>query len=155
MEKEQLNSFKIIGIAVATTNENGLSAKDIGELWERFYSENIGSKIPNPISDDIYAVYTDYETDYTGKYTTIIGMEVAHLDDIPQGLTGYTIEGGQYNKYLAKGTMPNAIVAVWQQIWSEDKKLNRKYTADFEVYGSKSQNGADAEVAIYIAAEDC
>jgi predicted transcriptional regulator YdeE len=47
--------------------------------------------------------------------------------------------------------MPKAVVETWQEIWSSDKSLNRKYTYDFEVYGEKSQNGLNSEVEIYIA----
>ncbi|HZV12359.1 MAG TPA: effector binding domain-containing protein, partial [Candidatus Kapabacteria bacterium] len=31
-----LDEFNIIGISVRTTNQNGQSQKDIGELWEKF-----------------------------------------------------------------------------------------------------------------------
>jgi predicted transcriptional regulator YdeE len=41
----------------------------------------------------------------------------------------------------------------WKEIWDKDKELNRKYTADFEVCGEKSQNGENSEVEIYIAIE--
>jgi len=85
---EQLDSFKIIGISVETTNENGKSADDLGQLWKRFYSENIPSLIPNKESDEIYSIYTDYKSDYKGKYTSIIGLKVNSLDQIPNGLIG-------------------------------------------------------------------
>ncbi len=150
---EELNNFKIIGISVQTTNENGKSAEDLGKLWERFYSERIPSQILNKESDEVYSIYTDYETDYTGKYTSIIGQKVNTLDQIPNGLIGREFKGGKYQKFVAKGKMPNAVVATWQDIWNSDKELNRKYTADFEVYGQKSQNGENSEVEIYIAIE--
>lgn len=86
-DMEQIKSFKIIGIAIETTNKNGKSAEDLGKLWERFYSDNIISQIPNKESDEIYSIYTDYETDYTGKYTSIIGLKVSSLNSIPNGFT--------------------------------------------------------------------
>lgn len=49
--------------------------------------------------------------------------------------------------------MPNAVMETWKEIWTKDNELNRKYTADFEVYGEKSQNGENSEVDIYIATE--
>jgi len=39
----------------------------------------------------------------------------------------------------------------WKEIRTKDKELNIKYTANFEVYGQKSQNGNNSEVEIYIA----
>jgi predicted transcriptional regulator YdeE len=59
--------------------------------------------------------------------------------------------GGQYRKFEAKGKMPEAVVQAWQEIWANDADLDRKYTADFEVYGAKSQQGDDSVVDIFIA----
>lgn len=148
---EQIENFKIIGIETETTNKNGKSAEDLSKLWEQFYGENIPSKIPNKINDEIYTIYTDYESDYRGKYKTIIGQRVSSLDEIPNELIGREFNGGKYRKFVSKGQMPNAVVESWQEIWAKDKELNRKYTADFEVYGEISQNGKESEVEIFIA----
>lgn len=150
---EQIENFKIIGIETETTNENGKSAEDLGKLWEQFYSENIPSKIPNKISNEIYSIYTDYESDFKGKYKTIIGQKVNSLNEVPKGLIGREISGGKYRKFVAKGQMPNAIVESWKEIWAKDKELNRKYTVDFEVYNENSQKGERSEVEIFIACE--
>ena len=53
--------MKIIGIETRTTNQNGQAMQDIGGLWNRFFSENIISKIPNAVNSNVYAIYTDYE----------------------------------------------------------------------------------------------
>ncbi len=151
--EQNLADFKIIGISVETTNENGKSVEDMGELWGRFYSDGISDKIPNKVSDEIYSIYTDYESDYAGKITAVIGQKVKSLGDIPDGLVGREFKGGKYIKLVAKGEMPDAIVDVWKKVWKEDKQLKRRYTADFEVYGPKSQNGADSEVEVFIATE--
>lgn len=37
MQNVKFEPFKIIGIAVRTTNENGQGAKDIGGLWQKTY----------------------------------------------------------------------------------------------------------------------
>jgi predicted transcriptional regulator YdeE len=150
---ERIENFKIIGIETETTNENGKSATDLGKLWEKFYTENVPSKIRNKESDEIYSIYTDYESDYRGKYTSIIGLKVKSLNQIPDGLIGREFDGGKYRRFVAKGQMPNAVIETWKEIWSKDNELNRKYTADFEVYGQKSQNGENSEVEIYIATE--
>tara|TARA_R110002050_G_scaffold74772_3_gene160095 strand:- start:15999 stop:16454 length:456 start_codon:yes stop_codon:yes gene_type:complete len=148
---EHIDSFRIIGIKTETTNENGKAAKDLGKLWEQFYTENILDKISNKKSDDIYSIYTDYESDYTKKYTCIIGLRVESLDQIPNGLIGREFKSGNYQKFVSKGQMPNAVVKTWQEIWKKDKELKRKYTTDFEVYGKNSQNRENSEVEIYIA----
>ena len=107
--------------------------------------------IPNRSANDIYAVYTDYMTDHRGAYTAIIGCRVKSLDSIPPGLIGREFNGGQYQKFTAKGKMPHVVVRQWQEIWSEEKKLGRKYTTDFEVYGRKSRDPENTEVDIFVA----
>ena len=140
---------KIIGVSVVTTNENGQSSEDMGKLWSRFFE--VSSQIPNKKSEDIYSVYTDFETDYTGIHTAIVGYEVNSLDIIPTGFVGKEIGGGKYQKFIANGEMPTAILQTWGEIWEKDKELNRRYTTDFEIHGKKAQNGKDSEVDIFIA----
>jgi len=146
-----INEFKIVGISVKTTNKDNQSAQDIGKLWQQFYVENLFDKIPNKLSNDIYSIYTDYKSDFTDEYTTIIGVQVTSLENIPTGLIGRQFPSDNFMKFTAKGLMPKAIVEAWIDIWEKDKELSRKYTYDFEVYGEKSQNGENSEVEIYIA----
>ena len=145
------NGFKVIGISIRTTNANNQSQQDLGKLWGQFFAENIIETIPNKISNHILAIYTDYESDYTGEYTTIIGVPVSTLDEIPSGLIGRGFEAGNFQKFVTRGELPNAVVNTWIDIWQRDKELNRKYSYDFEVYGENSNNGDKSEVEIYVA----
>jgi predicted transcriptional regulator YdeE len=147
----QQKGFKIIGISTKTSNRNGEAANDIGALWGQFISENLLEKIPNQIDSDILCIYTDYESDYTGKYTCLLGLKVSSLDTIPEELTGREFKGGNFQTFLAKGELPQAIVDTWQQIWDENQTLNRSYTYDYEVYDERSRQGIDSEVEIFIA----
>ena len=143
--------LKIIGIAIRTVNKEGQSAQDIGKLWEQFYSENLLEKIPNQISQHIYSIYTDYKSDFTDEYTTIIGLQVSSLDIIPSGLIGRQFPAETFEVFTAQGQMPQAVMNTWLDIWQRDNELQRKYTYDFEFYGEKSQNGENSEVQIFIA----
>ncbi len=143
--------FKLIGISTRTTNKDNQAAQDLGKLWEQFFTDNIFGKIPNKISNEIFSIYTDYKSNYTEDYTAIIGVPVATLDKIPEGLTGREFPAGNFQKLTAKGEMPAAVVSTWVDIWQRNNELNREYSYDFEVYGERSQNGADSEVDIYIA----
>lgn len=149
MEKLTIAPFKVIGISVRTTNENGRGIKDIGGLWGKFMGENILAAIPNKVDDTIYAIYTDYEGDHTKPYTTILGCKVQHLDNIPNGMNGKEIEGGTYVNLPAKGDIMQGIVgSKWGEIWQMD--LDRTYIADFEIYGEKTKDVNNAEVDILI-----
>lgn len=146
-----INGFKVIGIEVRTTNQNNQSQTDLGKLWQQFFTENIFDKIPNKVSNNLLSIYTDYTSNYTGFYTTIIGVPVASLDDVPNGLIGREFPAENFKKFTAKGEMPAAVALTWVDIWNKDEDLDRKYTYDFEVYGPKSQSEKDAEVEIFIA----
>jgi predicted transcriptional regulator YdeE len=150
---ERIKSFQIIGISTVTTNANGKSVKDLEELWATFYREKVSEKIPNKESEDVYSIYTDYESDYKGKYTSIIGHRVSSIVSIPEGMVVREFNGGNYLKFTAKGEMPKAVIEIWQEIWNQDNTLNRQYTTDFEIYSEKSQRGAESEVEIYIATD--
>lgn len=150
MSKVIVKDFTIIGVSVRTTNENGKSAKDIEALWNKFITEGILDRIPNKLDNTVYSIYTDYESDYTKPYSTIIGCEVKNTDTIPNGMIAKTITGGNYTKFVAKGDLTKgAVYEEWIKIWNTN--LNRSYTADFEVYGKKTENPKDAEVNIFIA----
>ena len=147
---DTVSPIKVIGISVRTTNADGQAVMDLGALWNRFYSGQISAQIPDKAGNDVYAIYTDYNTDHKGAYTAIIGCRVGSLANIPHGMAGKEIEGGRYKRYVAKGKMPHAVIRQWQEIWN-NADLERKYTTDFEVYGPKSTADENAEVEIYIA----
>lgn len=150
MQTVQITPFQIIGIAVRTSNQNDQAASDIGLLWERFMTEGISQKIPNKISEEIFALYTNYESDHTRPYDTIIGCKVDSLDSIPEGMVGQAFEGGTFAKFTAKGdAAKGAVYQAWVDIWNAD--LDRRYTADFEVYGEKAMGITAAEVDIFVA----
>lgn len=143
--------FKIIGISIRTTNQNNQSQADLGKLWGQFFRENVFEKIPYKISEDIYSIYTDYQSDYTEGYTTLIGVPVSSLEEIPEGLIGREFQPEKFQKFTARGEMPQAVLKTWMDIWQRDKDLKRKYSYDLEVYGPKSQNGEHSEVDILIS----
>lgn len=151
MDKLKIEPFKVIGITVRTSNQNGQGIQDIGALWERFINEGIFDQIPNKIgSEEVYSVYTDYEGDHTQPYTTLLGCKVSTLDQIPEGMEGKVFEGGQYQRFAAQGNLTQGVVGQeWNKIWQMD--LPRAYTADFEIYGEKAKNPENAEVDILIA----
>lgn len=145
-----IEPFKVIGISVRTINKGDKAAQDIGQLWNRFMSQGIASKIPNKIEDSIFSIYTNYEGDYTQPYDTILGCKVSSLEQIPEGMIGQSFDGGTYLEYTSKGDLTKGVVyATWEKIWKQD--LNRVYTADFEVYGEKAMNPTEAEVSVFVA----
>lgn len=152
MEKTEVKQFKVAGISVRTTNENGKAAKDIPELWQKFMRENIAANLKNKIDQNIYCVYTDYESDHNKPYTTLLGCKVSDDTVATEEIMVKTIEPGKYNIQQVKGNLEQgAVYDAWLEIWNKD--LSRRYTTDFEVYGEKASNPQDAEIDIFIAVQ--
>ena len=80
-----------------------------------FFLKISSAKISNAVNSNVYAIYTDYESDYTGEYTTLLGLEVSSLDEIPSGLVGREFPKQNSKKFLAKGAMPQAVAEAWQK----------------------------------------
>ena len=133
LSAQNLEAFNVIGISVRTSNKDGNARKDIGALWKRFMSEGLMNNIPSIDSDEIYCVYTEYESDANGPYTAIIGCKVKDLNSIPEGFIGKLIPAANYHVYNSSGNLNDSVAETWQLIWSTE--LQRAYIADFDVYG--------------------
>ncbi|MGB0176652.1 MAG: effector binding domain-containing protein, partial [Owenweeksia sp.] len=144
-------AFKIVGMGIRTTNENGQAMKDLGELWGNFQPAEVAAKIPNRVSDTFYGVYTNYESDHNRPYDALIGFEVSDFNNVPEGMVAKQMEGGTFALITAKGDMRKGepIAKAWNDI--NQKDLARAFTNDFEVYDQRAANPADAEVDILVA----
>lgn len=149
-EETQLTGFIIAGISIRTINKNGKSQKDIGDLFKRFFDDNIADLIPNKESDDLYCMYTDYENDFRNEYTVIVGCKISEIENLPDGLTVKYISGGKYKKYTSKGELYTCVGNTWSDIWLSSG-IDRKYEADFDVYGKDAQDPQNAIVYTYLS----
>ena len=141
--------FRVAGISVRTSNrdEGVTETAKLGLLWGRFFSGNIADTIPHRVPDSpIYGVYSDYESDVNGRYTTTAGVRVDGSSASSDG----EIEAGDYLVFEKKGAMPDIVVETWGEVWrffDGEGTLRRKYATDFEEY-----RGPD-EVAIHIGVQ--
>ena len=148
----KVKGFKLVGLKLQhqTTNENNQANTDCGNLWQKFESDGVFHKVPNKLSNEIFAVYYEYEKDETKPYSYFIGCKVDEETKVPDGLHEVRIPAQDYIKITAKGEMTGCIVEAWKKIWSS--KLDRQFAFDFEVYDERSQDWKDAEVDIYLSA---
>ena len=68
----KLKEKTVVGIAARTNNYDSNMSTVIGELWNRFYSENIYDSISNKKNDKALGIYTDYEGDEKDNYSVLV-----------------------------------------------------------------------------------
>lgn len=151
MEKLENQAIKLIGLQLnhKTSNENGQSSIDCGNLWQHFEKGKISESIPQKLTNSIYAVYFNYEGDHTQPFSYFIGCLVASSATTPEGLNSLIIPPQKYSKIIAKGKMPDCMAEAWKSIWSSE--INRAYSYDFEVYDHRSHDWSNAEVDVFVA----
>lgn len=137
---KQIESFNVTGFSVRTQNKDEFNEKTakLPQLWQQFFSSELANQT------NIYGVYSNYDSDANGFYTTTVGVESF---DTKTKLCTVTIEKGNYLVFQAKGSMPDIVVETWKQIWEffdSNTEYLRNYISDFEAY-----NGSD-QIAIYI-----
>jgi predicted transcriptional regulator YdeE len=143
----QKPALMVVGIECRTSNIDGAAARDIPRLSQKFSAENVMSRIPNRVSDDVIVLYCDYEGDYTKPYTCVMGCAVTSIDHIPAGMVAKTVPASTFAVFQAKGEFPQSVAKTWGYIWQSD--LSRTYAGDYEVYGQKF--ATDQEVAVLVA----
>lgn len=144
---EKLAAFDVVGISVRITDRDSAS-EQINALWERFFKESVGQGVANKVDDVIYAVYSDYEGDYTDPYRITIGYKVEVGFEVPGALHHVQVQSADYAMMSAAGEQPKALIETWEAIWQSD--LDRLYQTDFEVYGQRFFEDGVHEVLVAI-----
>lgn len=126
----ELPSFNIAGVSIRTANTDGRARKEIGALWQQFMDDQLLQNIPNRFCDDIYCMYTEYESDANAPYTVILGCRVNLMEEFAQDILGKTVPSAVYRVYTSAGV--DGVVETWMHIWQSD--IDRAYAADFDVY---------------------
>jgi len=148
-------AFQIIGISTKTSNANELTAQaKIPQLWQDFYEKNIVDQLSKLDNQNVYGLYSDYETDVNGNYAITIGVEASKMNDASPEWVIKTIPAAKYLVFTShKGKMPEIVIQTWQEIWAwfANSKVERTYTGDFELYDERCANPQAAQVEVYIA----
>jgi predicted transcriptional regulator YdeE len=140
----------VIGISRRTSNADGRSTTDMMAAWAMFLQTNASAKIKNrSLPPTMYAVYSDYESDWQKEYSYLIGCGVTRTGTVPEGMELRKIPAQTYAVFTAKGQMPDEILAVWSLVWLSD--LPRTYNFDFEVYDKRFTDPNQKEVDICVA----
>lgn len=130
----------VVGIAIRTSNTKAIEV--IPLHWKSFFEKQILANIPDKINDDIYAVYTEFdsvpkssEDIYSLGYTFIIGAAVNQADRLPSTMVSTIIPATKRAVFPVESAKPELVGAEWQKIW-QMQDLQRAFAPDFEHYSA-------------------
>lgn len=150
MKTVQINTAKtVVGTSIQSSHdiESDQSTSRIAPLWGAFMQNGRTASIPEAKSQEVYAVYNEYESDMSGMYTLTVGAEsdAETSGEFKQSV----VPTGKYLVFEGKGALPKCTFDAWNEIWayfaSDEAEHERAYTTDFEHYT------APEGVTIYIA----
>jgi predicted transcriptional regulator YdeE len=148
MELRFVSEKTINGLSVRTDNATEMDPNQgkIGRLWQTF-DETVPVDYKN--GERVYGVYSDYESDHTGKFTVLAGFDGSTFPS-NSNLKPITIPEANYLVFKHKGEMPQIAIDAWTEVWnyfSQDKMPHQRlYSTDFEYY----PNGNEIEVHIAV-----
>jgi len=141
-----------VGIEVRTRNSDEMdpATAKIGALWQRFFRDELGSKIAGSVEPPtVVGVYSNYESDHTGAYSLLVGLLTKPKAAVPEGMTKIAIPAGNYMVFEARGPMPQALIGTWGAIWKHfgpSSTQRRAYSVDFELH--RADGSVDVHIAI-------
>jgi predicted transcriptional regulator YdeE len=132
----QPEALHVVGIALRT--HNGEAFQTIPPLWGRFAQSGLADRLPHRLSDDVYAVYTDFQNagvDNSGWYTLVIGHAVPGDTPSlpPDGLTHVVAPVSLRAVFPVDQGRLDLVAPAWQAIWQRHD-LQKTTLADFEHY---------------------
>lgn len=136
--------MRLVGIQRQVSNSD---IDAIQALWQKFLQMNLKEQLGPTDSDDLYCVYSHYESDHTGPYLMTIGyLTQEEMPSLPE-LAVIDIPEQKYEKYETQGELPAALVQTWQTIWAKDSS-QRAYGYDFDLYPYDQPNTVITFVSI-------
>jgi predicted transcriptional regulator YdeE len=146
-ETVNLSQKTVSGLTIRTSNSDPNMTRDIGGLWQKFFTEDVYPNIPNKKSGNTIGLYTNYENGAEGAYDLTVCCEISLLEAMPPQFDVKTIPADNYAKFVLHGGMQE-VSKFWSQLWNME--LDRKFDCDFEEY----QDGGDFEnmdIYVYIS----
>ncbi|MTD41690.1 hypothetical protein GIX45_24295 [Erwinia sp. CPCC 100877] len=125
----QLAEKTIKGKKIRTSNQR---IDEIAALW---------SEVPQlALEGEIFAVYSNYTSNYTEDYDLLVGNEQGKLSEETQ------IKAGSYLAIPVFEPTLDGVARTWQKIWADPEiEKQRSYQTDFEHYRK------DGTIVIYLS----
>lgn len=134
---EQDQAIHVFGIELRTSNDEAMQT--IPPHWQRFSQQAVLADIPGKISDDVYAVYTNFDhagSNNRGVYSLILGAQVHPHTPLPQGLARAVIPASRRAVFPVEKGRFDLVGDTWQEIWRRND-LAKTFIAEYERYTSQ------------------
>jgi len=142
-ELQPVPARTLLGREIRTSNAH---PEEIGAHWHAFFANGAGADIPGRISEDLFAVYSDYEGDEDMPYSFFIGVEVAAGQAVPDGMCLREIPHSNFACFTAEGDQPAAMIQKWGEIHAA--ALPRSFQLDFEVHRANPPGRVDIWIGL-------
>lgn len=146
-ETVNLAQKTVAGLTIRTSNSDPNMTRDIGGLWQKFFTEDIYPNISNKKNGNTIGLYTNYENGVHGAYDMMVCCEISSLKATPPQFDVKTIPAGNYAKFVLQGGM-REVGKFWSELWNME--LNRKFGCDFEEYFNKGDLD-NMEIHVFIS----
>ena len=149
MEIRLVAEKTVNGLAIRTDNDTEMdpSTGRIAALWQGF---DATVPVDYKNGERVYGVYSDYESDHTGKFTVHACFDGESFPESAK-LEKVIIPQGKYLVFTHHGEMPQIAIDAWTEVWNYfsngDVEYQRLYSTDFEFYRTGSQ------IEVHIAIE--
>ncbi len=134
--EHQNQALHVIGIELRTSNDEAFST--IPAFWQRFSSEGGPARVPGRLSDEVYAVYTQFAqagVDNRGVYSLVIGAAVPPEATVPAGLTRAVVPASRRAVFEVEPGRFDLVGEAWQRIWQR-ADLPKTFIAEYEHYAA-------------------
>ena len=147
--EEMKRAIIVIGPSLRTSPRT--AATDIPAFWQRFMGEFL-PRLPRRADDKaLYTVYHEYESDFQGEYTMVLGVAGVDNATLPPDVRRVRIVPGKYQRFVAEGDPAEVVWKTWMHIngvW--ERRGERRYLTDFERYAPESMSGGKVKVEILV-----
>lgn len=123
------------------------SHADIPAFWEHV----MGTEALAGLGDlsVIYAVYMDYESDFTGAYTMLIGVKCDENLVAPEGMRRVDIPAQTWAVTKTADAEPETILKAWSYIWTDwEEREKRTHELDLEIYRFGREPGVELQLGM-------
>ncbi len=144
--------MKVVGFKLSTCKENEADFKQIIKLWDRFFTRNLGDKIPNRKYPGTYLGYS-CDFDEHLRYSYLACSEVKDFSVIPRGLVSKTIPASRYIAFKVKCPVADRIIDAWRYlyaVWLPNSGYELNDKTDIDVINQSLLFSDSSEMDIYI-----